>query len=238
MFDKVDLEKTVGKKEYKKELSDLQLRLLHSQFELRKKKVPLVIAYEGWDAAGKGGSILRITQKMDPRGYRVWPIGAPTDEELAHHYLWRFWTRLPAAGEMCIFDRSWYGRVLVERVEKLTDSNDWKRAFDEICAFEKGLVDAGYILVKFWLHISKEEQLKRFEKRESDPFKKWKITEDDWRNREKWDLYYEAAEEMFEKTSKRDAKWHVVSAECKRHARLETARIVLEKIEKRLEELG
>jgi AMP-polyphosphate phosphotransferase len=231
MLEKIDLSLQIGEDDYNKKLPELQLKLLRLQQKIREHKVPVLIAYEGWDASGKGGSILRITQTLDPRGYRVHPIGPPTDEEKAHHYLWRFWTRMPCAGEFCVFDRSWYGRVLVERVEKFTDKDDWKRAYREILEFERTLVDSGMVVVKFWMHISKDEQLRRFKERESDPFKKWKIGPDDWRNREKWDAYLEAAEDMFNKVSASPAPWHIIPAESKRYARIRTLEIVIESIE-------
>ena len=236
MLEKADLSLKLDREEYEKKLPGLQLKLLRLQQEIKEKKVPVLIAYEGWDASGKGGSILRITQTLDPRGYSVYPIGAPTDDEKAHHYLWRFWTRVPCSGEMVIFDRSWYGRVLVERVEKFTVQEDWSRAYREIMEFERTLVDSGMVVLKFWMHISKDEQLKRFKERESDPFKKWKITQDDWRNREKWDAYLEAAEDMFDKVSASAAPWHIVPAECKRYARINTIKTVIEAIENRLKD--
>ncbi len=236
MLEKVDLSLEIDKDEYEEKLPELQLKLLRLQQEIKEKRVPVLIAYEGWDASGKGGSILRITQTLDPRGYSVYPIGAPTDLEKSHHYLWRFWTRIPCSGEICIFDRSWYGRVLVERVEKFTDKDDWKRAYREIMDFERTLVDSGMVVVKFWMHVSKEEQLRRFKERESDPFKKWKIGPDDWRNREKWDAYLEAAEDMFDKVSASAAPWHIVAAESKHYARINTIKTVIEAIENRLED--
>jgi len=234
MLKQVDLSLTIDHDKYEKELSDLQLRLLMQQQQIRKAGLPVIIMYEGWDASGKGGSILRITEKLDPRGYHVWPISAPNEVERQYHYLWRFWTRLPARGEIVIFDRSWYGRVLVERVEKLTPKETWKRAYRELRDFERMLVDEGTVLIKFWLQISKEEQLKRFKERENDPYKSWKIGPEDWRNREKWDEYVEAAEEMFTETDTPDAPWHIVPAEHKHYARIETARIVADRLEKAL----
>lgn len=236
MLEQVDLSLEISKDDYEKKLPELQLKLVRLQQEIRKANIPLLIAYEGWDASGKGGSILRITEKLDPRGYSVHPIGAPTDEEKAHHYLWRFWTRIPCGGEICIFDRSWYGRVLVERVEKFTDKDDWRRAYQEIMDFEQTLVDSEMVVIKFWMHISKEEQLKRFKEREADPFKNWKICPDDWRNREKWDDYLEAAEDMFKKTADSPAPWHVISAENKRYARIATMETVIDSLKKRLKD--
>jgi len=232
MLEHVDLSQKISKHEYEQQIPDLQLKLLILQQKIREAAVPVIIMYEGWDAAGKGGSILRITQQMDPRGYQVHPIGPPNEVERQHHYLWRFWMQLPPQGLIAIFDRSWYGRVLVERVEKLCGKDDWRRAYREIREFERTLVGSGYVLVKFWLHISKHEQLRRFEERRDNPFKRWKIGPEDWRNREKWDDYLEAAEEMFTETNIPDCPWQIVAAENKHYARLETARIVAAALEK------
>ncbi|MFQ3550159.1 MAG: UDP-galactose-lipid carrier transferase [Armatimonadota bacterium] len=231
MLEDVDLSVKIGKSAYEEKLKKIQLKLVNIQQEFRHSGKSLVVLYEGWDAAGKGGSIRRITEKMDPRGFQVHPIGAPNDVEIAHPYLWRFYVKLPETGKICILDRSWYGRVLVERVEGFASKKEWMRAYDEINCFEKYLFDNGCHLVKFWLHISKDEQLKRFRERESNAFKNWKITDDDWRNREKWDDYYKAAEEMFEKCSIPEAPWHIVPSNCKRYSRIRTAEIVLEALE-------
>ena len=235
MLEKVDLSKKMSKEESQERLKEIQLRLVMLQQKMRKTGLPVCMIYEGWDASGKGGSILRITQALDPRGYQVWPVGAPNEVERRYNYLWRFWTRLPAKGQIAVFDRSWYGRVLVERVEGFCSKEEWKRAYGEINEFERFLVENGTVLVKFWMHISKDEQLERFRERESNPFKQWKIGPDDWRNREKWDAYLEAAEEMFEKTDTQHAPWQVIAAESKHYARVETATIVAENIEKALE---
>lgn len=235
MFEKIDDYPSMDTKEYTKTLSEIQLKLVRCQQEIRQFGIPVIIMYEGVDAGGKGGSILRIIEKLDPRGYTVWPIGVPTDVERDHHYLWRFWQRLPGKGYIGIFDRSWYGRVLVERVEKLAQPDEWKRAYQEINDFERTLRENGYVLLKFWMHISKDEQLKRFKERESDPFKNWKITPEDWRNREKWDHYSKAAEDMFEKTSTDMAPWHIIPADCKRYARVTTAKITLKAIKDAVE---
>lgn len=226
MLENVDLSLKLGKNEYEKKLLDIQLKTLKLQQQIRVKGIPVLIMYEGWDASGKGGSIHRITEKLDPRGIRVWSICAPTDSELEHPYLWRFWTKIPAKGEICILDRSWYGRVLVERVEGLAKQNEWERAYMEIRNFERTLTDNGIVLIKFWMHISKDEQLKRFKDRESDPFKNWKLTQEDWRNREKWDKYLQAAEDMFTGTDTHQCPWYIIPAEDKHYARVETARIV------------
>lgn len=231
MLDKLDISRKMSREDSEKELTCLQLQLVRLQMKARAAGTPVVIMYEGRDASGKGGSILRITQKLDPRGVHVWPIGAPDEIEKQHHYLWRFWTRLPAKGQFAIFDRSWYGRVLVERVEGFAKPEEWKRAYKEICSFEKMLTDSGLILIKFWMQISKEEQLRRFRERETDPYKQWKITPDDWRNREKWDEYTKAAEDMFKETDIHCAPWHVIPAECKKYARVATAKTVVKRLE-------
>lgn len=235
MLEHVDLTLTLDREEYEKQLLEAQLRLVRAQPRLRKEGIPVAVMYEGLDASGKGGSILRITEKMDPRGYTVWPVGAPTDIEKQYHYLWRFWTRLPARGHLTIFDRSWYGRVLVERVEKLARPDEWRRTYEEIRDFERCVVDNGTVLVKFWMHISSQEQLNRFRKRESDPFKQWKIGPDDWRNRERWDDYLAAAEDMFAETDTDFAPWRIIPAECKRYARVDTARILADAMESALQ---
>jgi len=231
LLEKVDLSLKISTEEYLKELPKVQLKLVRLQQRMRVAGVPVVIMYEGRDASGKGGSILRITEKIDPRGCHVWPIGPPDEAEKAHNYLWRFWTRLPERGEIAIFDRSWYGRVLVERVEHFCKPCDWKRAYEEIRNFERSLTDDGTILIKFWMQISKEEQLKRFKARETDPFKEWKITPDDWENRDRWDDYTKAAEDMFAETNTKYAPWHIVSAECKPYARIQTVRTVVKALE-------
>ena len=197
------------------------------QQRVREEGVPVVICFEGWDAAGKGGAIKRFVEKLDPRGYVVVPIAAPTGPEATHHYLWRFWTRMPEKGQIVIFDRSWYGRVLVERVEGFCSKPAWQRAYGEINEFEKTLVDEGTRMFKFFLHIDKKEQLQRFHEREKSPYKKWKITPDDWRNRKKWDKYEACYEDMFEKTDTKTAPWTIVPANCKRFARLAVIKTVL-----------
>lgn len=194
-------------------------------------KRPVILVFEGWDAAGKGGTIKRITAKMDPRGYVVWPIAAPEGEDKDRHYLYRFWRRLPEQGQIAIFDRSWYGRVLVERVEKLCAETDWQRAFAEINQFERQLTGFGTILLKFWLHISAEEQLQRFKDREQTRHKSWKLTEEDWRNRGKWEDYLQAIEDMLLKTSTCDAPWTVVEANDKYHARIKVLTTVIKRLE-------
>jgi AMP-polyphosphate phosphotransferase len=217
--------------EYRKHLKKWQLRLLNLEQALRNSDRSVLIAFEGWDASGKGGAIKRLTSPLDPRGYKVYPIAAPTAEELTHHYLWRFWTHTPSQGTLVIFDRSWYGRVLVERVEKITKRADWERAFEEINCFEQQLTDSGVVVIKFWLQISEAEQLRRFEEREKSPFKKWKITPDDWRNRKRRKQYEVAAEEMFERTDTAVCPWHIISGEHKWWARIEVLKAVVKRVE-------
>lgn len=215
---------------YKKEKDDLQKQLNQLQYDLFKNKIPLFILFEGWDAAGKGGNIKRIAEKLDPRLYRVEPIAAPNDYEKSHHYLWRFYRRLPDAGHIVIFDRSWYGRVLVERVEGFCTTEEWQRAYHEINEFEETLTEYGAIILKFWLHIDKDEQLIRFKSREENPEKQWKITEDDWRNRDKWDQYLSAIDEMFIKTSTSFAPWNVIESNDKQYARIKTLKTIVNAI--------
>src|SRR6266511_4178185 len=198
ILDRLDYDVSIKDKDtYERELAELQLRILDAELHTREAGRQVIIAFEGWDASGKGGAIKRLTEKLDPRGYAVFPIGAPTEEERRHHYLWRFWTRLPSRGRWAIFDRAWYGRVLVERVEGFAKKKEWKRAFREINEFERQLVDDGAVLVKLFLATTKDEQARRFDEREKNPYKRWKIGPEDWRNREHWDEYVEAAEDMF-----------------------------------------
>jgi AMP-polyphosphate phosphotransferase len=192
---------------------------------------PLVIVFEGWDAAGKGGAIKRLVAPLDPRHVRVSQFAAPSADEKRHHFLGRFWPALPGWGGMTVFDRSWYGRVLVERVEGLAEDEQWRRAYDEIDGFEQTLADEGAIIVKLWLHLSPEEQLQRFEARAKDPLKSWKLTDEDWRNREKRPHYEAAVEEMLDRTDRRHARWRLVPAESKRYARVEVMRLVIAEIE-------
>lgn len=227
-------DKTMTEEDYRKELKVLQKKLgkLHNKLFL--KQIPLVIAYEGWDAAGKGGNIKRIAAALDARGYEVLPIASPSPEEKARHFLYRFYTRLPKSGHVAIFDRTWYGRVMVERLEGFCSENDWKRAYNEINEFEKDLTDAGAIVIKFWVHIDKDTQLARFTERQNTPKKQWKITDEDWRNREKWDLYEEAIDEMIAKTNTDFAPWHILESNDKHYARIKALKIIIEEIEKRI----
>lgn len=228
----VDLSaKVEDKKKADQEIQALQERVYAAQIKNHLSKRTTVFVFEGWDAAGKGGAIKRLTSLMDPRGYKVWPIAAPREDEAAHNYLWRFAVRMPEKGEIGIFDRSWYGRVLVERVEGFAEKSAWTRAYDEINAFERTLTAEGVRMAKFWIHLDKKEQLKRFRAREDDPIKKWKIGPDDWRNRDKWDRYVTAVEDMFDRTHRPDAPWTISPGNDKRFARraiLEACARVLE----------
>ena len=226
MLEAIDLDKTLDPGAYRQQLLEQQLLLRELAFRLYKQKRSLVVVYEGWDAAGKGGNIRRFTEKLDPRGYHVYQIAAPEGEDKTHHYLWRFWRRLlpPEEKQVVIFDRSWYGRVLVERVEGFATEPEWRRAYREINEFERHLRQAGVIVVKFWVHISAAEQLSRFQAREKTPHKQWKLTDEDWRNRQQWDAYEEAIEEMLLRTSTVTAPWTVLEGNDKRYARLRAAR--------------
>ncbi|MEG1848750.1 MAG: polyphosphate:AMP phosphotransferase [Lachnospiraceae bacterium] len=230
----VNLNKKIESKEYDKELNRLQERLSELHNRLYRKRVPVIIAYEGWDAAGKGGNIKRITEALDPRGFEVHPIASPEPHEKARHYLWRFWNRLPKDGHIAIFDRTWYGRVMVERIEGFCSENDWQRAYNEINEFERELIDWGAVVIKFWVQIDKETQLERFTQRQDTPGKEWKITEEDWRNRDKWDQYEEAVNEMIQKTSTVEAPWHILESVDKKYARIKALRIIVEELEQRL----
>ncbi|GHV46190.1 polyphosphate:AMP phosphotransferase [Synergistales bacterium] len=227
-LDNIDLTLSVPKDKYKKELPKLQERLREIQYALYRERIPAVVAFEGWDAAGKGGAIKRLTERLDPRGYEVIPIASPSAIELAHYHLWRFWSVFPKAGHIAVFDRTWYGRVLVERIEGFCQPDEWRRAYNEINDMESQWRRYGAILVKFWLHIDPDEQLKRFENRKNDPERQWKITEEDWRNREKWPLYQEAVEEMLLRTSLPHATWTVVEANNKEHARIKVLKTVID----------
>lgn len=224
--------KEIPEEEYKKELDELQDKLKELHNRLYRKRVPVIITYEGWDAAGKGGNIKRITGALDPRGFEVHPIASPEPHEKSRHYLWRFWTRLPKTGHIAIFDRTWYGRVMVERLEGFCSENDWKRAYNEINEFEKELSDWGAVIIKFWVQIDKDTQLQRFTDRQNNPEKRWKITDEDWRNREKWDLYEEAIDEMLQKTSTTYAPWHILESVDKKYARIKALKIIIEELEK------
>ncbi|MCH5252358.1 MAG: phosphate--AMP phosphotransferase [Lachnospiraceae bacterium] len=228
----IDLSLSLEPEEYKKKRKDLQKRLgiLHNKMYLQ--RVPVVLAFEGWDAGGKGGAIKRITQCIDPRGYEVVPVSAPNDIEKAHHYLWRFFEKFPKDGHLTIFDRTWYGRVLVERIEGFATEAEWKRAYSEINNMEAHLVKSGAIVLKFWLHIDKDEQERRFRQRQETPEKQWKITDEDWRNREQWEAYEKAVDEMVVRTSTKEAPWFIIEANSKLYARIKILEIVVEALEK------
>jgi len=230
----VDLSKSIEREQYDERLKSTQNELARIHNAMYKQRLAAAMVFEGWDAAGKGGAIKRTVAPLDPRGYKVAPYGAPNDIEKAHNYLWRFWNEVPKAGHLTVFDRSWYGRVMVERVEGFCSTADWKRAFGEINDFEKQLVDSGIVLLKFWLHISPEEQLKRFELRTNTPEKEWKITDEDWRNRDKWDNYLEAVDEMLYRTSTDYAPWTIVEAVDKPFARIKVIENVKDRLEKAL----
>lgn len=235
MLNQVDLTLSLDKETYKRELLRYQLALHDLGYQAYVQQRPVVMVFEGWDAAGKGGAIKRVTERLDPRGYMVHSIAAPKGDDAEHHYLWRFWRRLPEAGQIAIFDRSWYGRVMVERIEGFCTQAEWQRAYREINAFERQLVDYGTVLFKFWMHISKDEQLRRFEERAADPIKQWKLTDEDWRNREKWDLYYDAVEEMLLKTSTHLAPWTIVEGNDKHYARVKVLRTLVNDLSKALD---
>ena len=220
LLSEVALDKSLTDEEYKERLDELQAELHDLHNKLYRKKIPVVIAYEGWDAAGKGGNIKRITGALDPRGYTVHPIASPEPHEKARHYLWRFWNRLPKTGHIAIFDRTWYGRVMVERLEGFCSENDWQRAYNEMNEFEKELADWGAVVIKFWVQIDNQTQLDRFTDRQNTPEKQWKITDEDWRNRDKWDLYEDAVNEMLQKTNTTYAPWHVLESVDKKYARI------------------
>jgi polyphosphate kinase 2 (PPK2 family) len=219
MLETVDLTRTLDRESYVREVTRRQIQLRELGYQVYLQKRPVIIVFEGWDAAGKGGAIKRITEKLDPRGYVVYPISSPLGEDRTRHYLYRFWRRLPERGQIAVFDRSWYGRVLVERVEGFASEAEWKRAYKEINSFERQLADFGVILVKFWIHISREEQLRRFDERKAIGYKAWKLTEEDWRNREKWAAYEEAVEQMLVKTSTATAPWTLIEGNDKYWAR-------------------
>jgi len=226
VLDTVDQSRSLPREQYSAELDRWKSRLFRQAHKAAECDVSTVLVFEGWDAAGKGGIIRRLTQAMDAPLYRVVPIGAPTEDELAHHYLWRFWRQLPRAGHVAIFDRSWYGRVLVERVEGFATEAEWSRAYPEINDFEEQLVEHGIVLLKFWLQIDADEQLRRFKDREATPFKQFKITPDDWRNRDRWNDYELAANDMIARTSTEYARWNLIAANDKRSARVEVIKTV------------
>ena len=239
-LDQLDLSKSLSKKEEAKGLERTQRRLAQLRLTLggqladggeRRLGPPVLVLFEGWDASGKGGAIKRLVAPLDPRHVRVCSFAAPTPDEKRHHFLWRFWPKLPGWGGMTVFDRSWYGRVLVERVQGFASREEWMRAYDEINRFESSLHAEGMVLVKIWIHLSDAEQLKRFEARQKNPLKSWKLTDEDWRNREKRDAYAEAAEEMFERTDHAQGRWTLVEGDDKRYARVKVIETVIAAME-------
>jgi polyphosphate kinase 2 (PPK2 family) len=230
ILDHLDVSGKLTEAEYARQLEKQQSALTKLAWAAREKNVSTVMVFEGWDAAGKGSAIRRVTQAMDPRLYRVVGIAAPTDEERAQHYLWRFWRHLPRAGFTTIFDRSWYGRVLVERVEKFARTDEWNRAYHEINGFEEQLVEHGVVVDKFWLHITPQEQLRRFKERQTVDYKRYKITDEDWRNRKQWDDYKRAVDEMVARCSTEYAPWTLVAANDKRSARVQILKTVVERL--------
>jgi len=234
VLSKLDLTQKLPKKEYNEEIVKLKDRIRLLEYEIYRRRIPVVVCYEGCDAAGKGGNIKRLTENLDPRGYEVVPIAAPTKDELAHHYLWRFAGCIPKAGHFTIFDRTWYGRVMVERIEGFCSPNAWQRAYREINEFEAHLANFGVVMVKFWLHIDQDEQLRRFKEREKIAWKQWKLTDEDWRNRKKWPRYEVAINDMLSKCSTTYAPWTIIEANDKYFARVKALRTVVRAIEKRL----
>ncbi len=227
----LDMTHELDKSDYQDQLGEYQARLNKFDRKAQAKGIATMLVFEGWDAAGKGGAIRRIASALDARWYAVYPVAAPTDEEKAHHYLWRFWRHVPRAGHMAIFDRSWYGRVLVERVEGFATPERWRAAYSEINAFEEQLVQGGIVLAKFWVHITAEEQERRFAERQETPYKRWKLTAEDWRNRAQWDKYEQAVHEMVERTSTCDAPWTLVEGNDKRYARVKIIKTVCDRLE-------
>ncbi len=236
ILSRADLSLSYTKEEYKQRLNELQKRIEQLHGELYRRRIPVVLGFEGWDAGGKGGAIKRLTEKMDPRGYVVHPTASPNDIERQHHYLWRFWMDMPKAGHVTIFDRTWYGRVMVERIEGFCTRQEWQRAYKEINSMERDLADAGAIVLKFWMQIDKDEQERRFKARQENPEKQWKITDEDWRNREKWEQYEEAVNEMLIRTSTPYAPWVVVEGNNKYYARIKVLETVVKAIEERLKD--
>jgi polyphosphate kinase 2 (PPK2 family) len=243
-LDDVDLSLKLSAKEGIERLESAQRRLLALRLQCagliggKHLGPPLLILFEGWDAAGKGGAIRRLTAMLDPRHYTVSEFSTPTEREKRHHFLWRFWPQVPGWGGMCVFDRTWYGRVLVERVEGFASEDEWNRAYHEIVSFEKSLHAEGVVLVKIWLQISQKEQLRRFMARDQDPLKRWKLTDEDWRNREKHDRYERAIREMLEQTDHKSAPWSLISAENKPYARVAVIETVIDHLEKGMIAVG
>jgi polyphosphate kinase 2 (PPK2 family) len=237
LLSELDLSLTLDAKLYKSELEHWQGRLNRLARDERFQRLSVILAFEGMDAAGKGSAIRRVTGALDARQYHVIPVAAPTDEERAQPYLWRFWRHLPRRGRLTLYDRTWYGRVLVERVEGFCSEPDYMRAYNEINDFEEQLAESNTVLVKLWLQISRDEQLARFKERENTRFKRFKITEEDWRNREKWEAYQSAAADMIERTSSEIAPWTLVPANDKKFARVQVLKTLVRRLERALEAL-
>ena len=238
MLEKIDLTKRLSKKEYKAQLPKLQRRLYDLETAAWKSGVPSIIIFEGWDASGKGTTIATLTQRLDPRGFKLYPIRGERTYETMRPWLWRFWLKLPNYGEMAILDRSWYGRVLVERVEGLTPEREWQKAYRDIVDFERAISDDGYVLVKFWLHISKEEQSRRFKILEKDPLKSWQVTDEDWDHHRRYGQYLVAVEEMLERTETEWGPWTIVEATNRWWARSKVFNTIIDTLAQRLEEIG
>lgn len=236
VLSRLDMSRQVDRSVFRRVLEEQQGRLNVLHRKARERGISVILVFEGWDAAGKGGAIRRVTAALDAASYQIVPIAAPTDEERSHHYLWRFWRHLPRSGTLTIFDRSWYGRVLVERVEGFASPAQWLRAYSEINQFEEQLVDHGVVLVKYWLHITQDEQLRRFQERRRLSFKQWKLTDEDWRNRRKWNDYHGAVNEMFARTSTRTAPWTLVEANDKYYARLKVIKVLSDRLRLALRE--
>ncbi|CAA7626159.1 conserved hypothetical protein [Candidatus Terasakiella magnetica] len=234
----LDMTQTIEGADYNQALQEQRARLADLYRKAKETGTSTVLVFEGWDAAGKGGTIRRLTNALNARDYQVIPIAAPTEEERAQHYLWRFWRHLARAGRVTVFDRSWYGRVLVERVEGFCSEEAWKRAYGEINDFEEQLTQRGIVMCKFWLHITSEEQLARFNARGEIEYKKWKLTDEDWRNREQWDAYEQSVNDMVERTSTRNAPWTLVEANSKPFARVKVMRTVADALEAALGKIG
>jgi polyphosphate:AMP phosphotransferase len=232
----LDMSRTIGKPAYELALARAQGRLNFLHRKARRRGLSTILVFEGWDAAGKGGAIRRVASALDAREYQVIPVAAPTDEERVQHYLWRFWRHLSRAGRLTIFDRSWYGRVLVERVEGFAEDAEWQRAYDEINDFEAQLIAHGIVLVKYWVHISKDEQLRRFKQRERLAHKRWKLTDEDWRNRKQWKAYEKAVDDMVARTSPRLAPWTLIEGDDKNFARLKVLRTLADRLARALHE--
>ena len=237
VLSKVDLSKSLSREEYKEKLDKLQKKVEKLHSELYRLRIPVILCFEGWDAAGKGGAIKRLTSHLDPRGYKVCPTPAPNDVEKVHHYLWRFWNNVPKDGHIAIYDRTWYGRVMVERIEGFCSEDDWRRAYREINEFEAHMIHHGAVVLKFWIDIDKDEQERRFHERMNNPEKQWKITDEDWRNREKWDQYEEAVNEMIERTSTEKAPWIIVEGNSKYYARIKVLKTVVKALEEKIIEV-